>query len=163
MRYTFFLRPRKPFACLRTFLWRARAVTPRFTLGMARPSARVRQHAADRRRVGVVHGAAPAHLALPLRALLGQDVALVGAAALDAAAATDAETLRRAPLALHLGHMPSFVFSYDAGRFATRTLSCRGNHLLSGSRLRCRDLLRFFRLLRFRLRLRLRRRRHALL
>src|SRR6185503_18779089 len=127
MRYTFFLRPRKPFACLKTFLWRARAVTPRFTLGMARPSARVRQHAADRRRVGVVHGAAPAHLALPLRALLGEDVALVGAAALDAAAAADAETLRRAPLALHLGHMPSFVFLDDAGRFCLYVVFRRAN------------------------------------
>src|SRR5689334_24570549 len=104
---------------------------------MARSSARVRQHVADRRRVGVVHGAAPAHLALPLGALLGQDVALVGAAALDAATATNAETLSGAPLALHLGHMPSFVFSYDAGRLATRALSCRGNHLLSGSGFRC--------------------------
>src|ERR1051325_11027987 len=65
-RKTFFLRPRKPLVCLKTFLWRARAVTPRFTLGMARSSGRVRQHAADRCHVGRVDSAAPGHLALPL-------------------------------------------------------------------------------------------------
>src|SRR6185295_2064796 len=116
MRNTFLRRPRNPLACLKTFLWRARAVTPRLTLGMARSSVRVRQHGPHGCRIGVVDRAAAAHVALPLGALLGQDVALVGAAALDAAAAADAETLHRAPLGLHLGHMPSFIFSYDAGR-----------------------------------------------
>src|SRR6478752_285924 len=91
MRKTFLRRPRKPLVCLKTFLWRARAVTPRLTLGMARSLGRVRQHGTDRRRVGVVHSAAAAHLALPLGALLGQDVALVGAGALDAATAAHAE------------------------------------------------------------------------
>src|SRR5438477_3842410 len=104
MRKTFFLRPRKPFACLKTFLWRARAVTPRLTLGMARSLRRVRQHRADGRRVGLVHPAAAAHLALPLGALLGQDVALVGAGALDAAAAAHLEALGGAALGFHFRH-----------------------------------------------------------
>src|SRR5947207_10067612 len=109
MRKTFFLRPRNPFACLKTFLWRARAVTPRLTLGMALSSARVRQHAADRCRVGVVHRAAPAHLALPLGALLGEDMALVRAAALDAAAAAHLEALDRKSTRLNSSHT---VISY---------------------------------------------------
>src|SRR5574339_568042 len=104
MRYTFLRRPRKPLAWLRTFLWRARAVTPRLTLGMARSLRRVRQHGTDRRRVGVVHPAAAAHLALPLGGLLGQDVALVCAGALDAAAAAHLEALRGAALGFHLRH-----------------------------------------------------------
>src|SRR5262249_3065044 len=70
--------------------------------------ARVRQHVADRRRVSVIDRARAAQLALGLRALLGQDVAPIGAAALDAAAAAHPEALRSAPLGLHLGHMPSF-------------------------------------------------------
>src|SRR5438132_9562445 len=108
MRQTFLRRPRKPLACLKTFLWRARAVTPRLTLGMARSLRRVRQHRADGSRVGLVDPAAAAHLALPLGALLGQDVALVRAGALDAAAAAHPETLRRAPLGLHLRHKNLF-------------------------------------------------------
>src|SRR3954468_9813534 len=39
MRKTALRRPRKPLACSRTFLCRARAVTPRLTLGMAAPYA----------------------------------------------------------------------------------------------------------------------------
>src|SRR5574339_238810 len=116
MRYTFLRRPRKPLAWLRTFLWRARAVTPRLTLGMARSLRRVRQHGTDRRRVGVVDPAAAADLALPLGGLLGQDVALVGSGALDRAAAAHAEALRGAPLGLHLGHDCFLLFSHDAGR-----------------------------------------------
>src|SRR5580765_4799556 len=104
MRYTFLRRPRKPFACLKTFLWRARAVTPRFTLGMARSLRRVRQHGTDRRRVGGVHAAAAAHVALPLGALLGEDMALVRAGPLDAAAAAHPEALGGAALGLHLRH-----------------------------------------------------------
>src|SRR5688572_1440368 len=77
---------------------------------------RVRQHRADGGRVGAVHGAPATQLALRLGALLGQDVALERAAALDAAAAAHAETLRRAPLRFHLGHCCSLLFSYDAGR-----------------------------------------------
>src|SRR3977135_3661765 len=116
MRKTLPRRPRKPLACLRTFLWRARAVTPRLTLGMARSLSRVRQHGTDRGRVGGVHPAGKPQLALRLGGLLGQDVAPVGRAALDATAAADPETLGRALLRLHLRHDFS-LFSYDAGRF----------------------------------------------
>src|ERR1051326_3691991 len=42
------------------------------------PSARVRQHAADRRRIGMIDRAGAAQLALRLRLLLGEDVAPVG-------------------------------------------------------------------------------------
>src|SRR5919201_5986127 len=109
----FWRRSRKPLVCLKTFLWRARAVTLRLTLGMARSSARVRQHRADRRRIGLIDAAAPAHLALALRGFLREDVALVGARALDAAAAAHAEALRGAALGLHLRHTkaPCFCFS----------------------------------------------------
>src|SRR6185369_11324582 len=89
---------------------------------MARSSGRVRQHVADRCRVGGMHRAGLAQLALGLGLFLGEDVAPVGAAPLDAAGTPDAETLRRALLRLHLGHVPSFVFSYDAGRHAARAL-----------------------------------------
>src|SRR6185503_14030415 len=65
---------------------------------------RVRQHRTHRRRVGRVDRAAPAHLALPFGGLLGEDVALVRAAALDAAGTADLEALRRAPFGLHLRH-----------------------------------------------------------
>src|SRR5687767_10421676 len=71
---------------------------------MAAPLRRVRQHRAHRRGIGVVHRAAPAHLALALGALLGEDVPLVGAAALDAAARAHLEALRGAPLGFHLRH-----------------------------------------------------------
>src|SRR5687768_14492857 len=71
---------------------------------MAAPLCRVRQHGAHRCRVGRVHGAAPAHLTLALGGLLGKDVALVGAAALDAAARAHFEALRRAPFGFHLRH-----------------------------------------------------------
>src|SRR5712672_4401283 len=62
-RYTLPRRPRNPFAFFRTFLWRARAVTPRLTLGMARSSTRVRQHRADGPLVAVVNVGGAAQLA----------------------------------------------------------------------------------------------------
>src|SRR3954471_8014462 len=83
---------------------------------MVRSSGRVRQHAADRGHVGLVHAAPAPHLALPLGRLLGEDVALVGAGALDAAAGARPEALRRAPLGLHLRHTCScFCFSLTPG------------------------------------------------
>src|ERR1051325_912273 len=116
MRQTFFLRPRKPFACLRTFLWRARAATPRLTLGMARSLRRVRQHGTDRRPVGVVDPGTAPHVAFALGGLLGEDVALVGAGALDRAAAAHLEALGGAPLGFHLGHdFPTSLFSLTPG------------------------------------------------
>src|SRR4029078_5759574 len=103
MRNTFLRRPRKPFDFARTFLWRARAVTPRFTLGMARSSA-VRQHRAILPLVAVVHCGRAAQVALSLRGLLRKDVAHVGLRALDRAAGADPEALRGRFLRLHLRH-----------------------------------------------------------
>src|SRR5205085_9685227 len=94
---------------------RACAVTPRLTLGMPRSLRRVRQDVADRCRIGVVHRAAAAHLALPLGGLLGKDVALVGACALDAAAAAHLEARGGAALGLHLGHCIAPRFSLTPG------------------------------------------------
>src|SRR6185436_7217663 len=84
---------------------------------MARSLRRVRQHGTNRRHVGVVDSGPAPHVALPLGGLLGEDVALVGAGALDRAAAADLEPLGGAALGLHLRHddFPS-LFSYDAGR-----------------------------------------------
>src|SRR6185295_15127587 len=96
--------PRNPLDFLRTFLWRARAVTPRLTLGMARSSTRVRQHHADGPLVAVVNVGGAAQLALRLRRLLGQNVALERLRALDRAAGADLEPLGGRFLRLHLGH-----------------------------------------------------------
>src|SRR3954469_22525005 len=115
MRKTLPRRPRKPLDCRRTFLWRARAVTPRLTLGMA-GSLRVGQHRTDGARIRRIDGALAPQLALPLGALLREDVAHVGAAALDAAAAAHLEPLGGAALGFHLRHDFPSLFSYDAGR-----------------------------------------------
>src|SRR3990172_5750760 len=96
--------PRKPLDFLRTFLWRARAVTPRLTLGMARPSAGVRQHRAHRALVAAVDVGGAAQLALPLGGLLGEDVAHESLRALDRTARADFEPLGGRFLRLHLGH-----------------------------------------------------------
>src|SRR5689334_11675094 len=99
---------------------------------MARSLRRVRQHRADRGCVGLVDGAAPAHLALSLRALLREDVALVGARALDAAAAAHVEALRGAALGLHLRHNDaSFSFSLTPGgpRLHGDASNSHGHHL----------------------------------
>src|SRR3954471_9201647 len=134
-RYALPRRPRNPLACLRTFLWRARAVTPRLTLGMARSLRRVRQHAAHCLQVGEVHRAALAHLALPLGRLLGEDVALVGAAPLDAAARADGEALRSAPFRLHLGHDYSLLcFSLTPGGPLRGRFNSHGHHLFTAVR-----------------------------
>src|SRR3954462_15882282 len=115
IRYTFFLRPRKPFACLRTFLWRARAVTPRLTLGMARSLRRVRQHGPHRRGVGGIHSACAPQLPLRLGGLLGQDMAPVRRPALDAAAAAHLEALGGSLFRLHLRHCNCSCFHMTPG------------------------------------------------
>src|SRR5581483_11466752 len=76
---------------------------------------RVRQHGADRRRVGLIDMAHLAHVALTLGALLRQDMALVGARALDAAAAAHLEALGGAALGLHLRHSTAPRFSLTPG------------------------------------------------
>src|SRR6187402_3139897 len=97
MRYTLPRRPRNPLACSRTFLCRARAVTPRLTLGIAR-SLRVRHHGAHRIHVGAMDLGGAATLTLGLCRLLGEDMAVERLRALDRAASAHAETLLRARL-----------------------------------------------------------------
>src|SRR5437763_7662741 len=105
MRKTFLRRPRKPLARARTFLWRARAVTPRLTRGMGysfnvgatgRSETGERQHLRHVAHVGVVHADGTAQVALVLRRLLREDVALERLTASHGAAGTHAEPLRGA-------------------------------------------------------------------
>src|SRR5690606_21651161 len=94
-----------------TFLWRARAVTPRLTRDIAL-SLCVRQHGLDGIDVRVVHAHRPAQLALVLGGLLGEDVPLERLAPLHAAGGAYAKALRSAFLRLHLGHddpLPSLL------------------------------------------------------
>src|SRR5690349_10534759 len=111
MRKTLPRRPRKPLARARTFLWRARAVTPRLTRGMCLLLVRLgleageRQHLRHVTHVGLMDGRRAAQVALVLGGLLRQDVALESLATLDGTAGTNAKTLLRAALGLHLGHM----------------------------------------------------------
>src|SRR3990172_9181024 len=114
-------RGRKPLAFLRTFLWRARAVTPRLTLGMARSSAGVRQHRAHRALVAVVDVGGAAQVALPLGGLLGEDVAHERLRALDRTARADLEPLRGRFLRLHLGHSIAPICYSAAAGFAAAT------------------------------------------
>src|SRR5215217_2258514 len=120
MRKTFLRRPRKPLARARTFLWRARAVTPRLTRGMGnllrssivddeRSEAGERQHLRHVAHVGLVDRDGTAQVAFVLGRLLRQDVALERLAALDGAAGADPEPLRGALLRLHLRHDSSFL------------------------------------------------------
>src|SRR6218665_1290763 len=51
-----------------------------------------------------MHGGSATQVALVLRGLLGQDVALERLTALDGATRTNAKTLLRAALGLHFGH-----------------------------------------------------------
>src|SRR6186997_2426546 len=106
MRNTFLRRPRNPLARWMTFLWEARAVTPRFTLGMA--ASLVGQHHAYRSPVRGVHFAATAQVPLALGVLLGEDVAQKRLAALDAATGALPEALGGATLGLQLRHDNSF-------------------------------------------------------
>src|SRR6478735_12775882 len=97
MRKTLPRRPRKPLARARTFLCRARAVTPRLTRGMCVLLLRLglqageRQHLRHVTHVGLMDGSRAAQVALVLGGLLGQDVALERLAPLDGPAGTHAE------------------------------------------------------------------------
>src|SRR5689334_14815104 len=113
MRNTFLRRPRNPLARWITFLWAARAVTPRLTLGMAVSS--VGQHHAHRGPVRGVHFGTPAQVTLALGVLLGEDVARESLAALDAAAGALPEALGRGALGLQLGHDNNSCFSLAPG------------------------------------------------
>src|SRR5690606_13688906 len=114
MRKTLPRRPRKPLARARTFLCRARAVTPRLTRGILlllvrrdyRPALQPseRQHLRHVTHVGLMHIHRTPQVALVLGGLLGQDVTFEGLTALDGATGTNAKTLLRAALGLHLGH-----------------------------------------------------------
>src|ERR1039457_5681941 len=118
MRKTFLRRPRKPLASARTFLWRAWAVTPRLTRGVesllrkwcvfGRSEAGEWQHLRHVAHVRLVHGDGTTQVALVLRRLLREDVALERLTALDGTARAHPEPLRGALLGLHLGHDCSF-------------------------------------------------------
>src|SRR6218665_164038 len=64
-----------------------------------------------------MHGGSATQVALVLRGLLGQDVALERLTALDGATRTNAKTLFRAALGLHLGHVNA-PFKYVPGAVA---------------------------------------------
>src|SRR5689334_15161527 len=98
MRKTFLRRPRKPLAFCSTFLWAARAVTPRLTRGMA--VSLVRQHHVDGTPVCVMDAGAAAQVTLTLGVLLGEDMARERLAALDAAARALPEAFGGAALGL---------------------------------------------------------------
>src|SRR5688572_18151271 len=73
------------------------------------------QHLRDVAHVGLVHVDGTTQVALVLRRLLGEDVALERLTALDGATGTDAKTLLRAALGLHLGHFTAPCFDTPAG------------------------------------------------
>ena len=76
------------------------------------------QHLSDVTHVGFVHGRRATQVALVLRGLLGQDVALERLTALDGATRTNAKTLFRAALGLHFGHVIApFKMSQGRQRF----------------------------------------------
>src|SRR5690606_31584601 len=87
-----------------TFLWRARAVTPRLTRGMCNLRSGERQHRLHGGDVRFMDGSRTAQLAFVLRGFLGQDVTLESLAALDGTTAAHLEALGSAFFALHLGH-----------------------------------------------------------
>jgi hypothetical protein len=66
-------------------------------------------------------------VALVLRGLLGEDVALERLTALDGAPRTNAKTLLRAALGLHLGHLIApFLTPLQAITFRDAWLACNG-------------------------------------
>src|SRR5690606_23448350 len=89
------------------FLWRRRATTPRFTRAMAQSSSEIRKHAVQAARVLGTNMVRLPQVALPLGRLLGEDVALVGVAALVLAGSGLPEALGRRPIGLDLGHWGS--------------------------------------------------------
>src|SRR3954468_20392852 len=70
-----------------------------------RSEAGERQHLSHVTHVGLMHVDGTTQVALVLRGLLREDVALERLTALDGATRTDAEPLGRALLGLHLGHV----------------------------------------------------------
>src|SRR5882724_12399428 len=79
------------------------------------------QHLLDVPHVGLMHGNSTTQLALVLRGLLGQDVALERLAPFDGAPRTHAEPLGRALLGLHFGHDCSFLVAPAGARKLLRS------------------------------------------
>src|SRR5262249_38519518 len=77
----------------------------------------VRQHGPDLMLLGFVHQRAVAQVALPLGRLLGQDVALASAVALEVPFGSLAKALLRSGIALHFGHQP--LLPLRAGLYTT--------------------------------------------
>src|SRR3954454_16781815 len=111
MRKTLPRRPRKPLASARTFLWRGGS---RYTTFDARHmctpcssglDAAAGQHGGHGNHVGLMNCCRTPQVTLVLGGLLGQDVTLEGLPALNGATGTNAETLFRAALGLHFGHV----------------------------------------------------------
>src|SRR6478672_10862027 len=71
---------------------------------MVQPSSEIRQHAVQTARVLGTNMVRLPEVALPLGRLLGEDVALVGVAALVLAGSSLPEALGRRPIGLDLGH-----------------------------------------------------------
>src|SRR5690606_5169421 len=87
-----------------TFLWRARAVTPRLTRGMCILRSGERQHRLHRGDIRFMDSSRTAQLTFVLRGFLGQDMTLESLAALDGTTAAHLKALGGAFFALHLGH-----------------------------------------------------------
>ena len=114
-------RPRKPFACLRTFLWRARAVTPRLTLGMARSSTPSTAASRARRACSLsCTSVAPRSWRFRLGRLLGEDVALERLPRLIEPPGRTLNRLAARLLRLHLGHSIAPVDMTPGGRLRGR-------------------------------------------
>jgi hypothetical protein len=73
-------------------------------LGLGGLQAGEGQHLRHVTHIGLMDSDGPTQVALVLGGLLGQDVTLEGLAALDGSTGTNAETLLRSALGLHLGH-----------------------------------------------------------
>jgi hypothetical protein len=71
-----------------------------------------------------VHSDCTTQVALVLGGLLGQDVTLEGLTALDGTTWTNAETLFRAALGLHFGHMNAPFFIVLVRRLQTDLQTC---------------------------------------
>src|SRR5690606_36214342 len=78
--------------------------TPRLTRAIVQPSSEIRKHAVQTARVLGTNMVRLPQVALPLGRLLGEDVALVGVAALVLAGSGLPEALGRRPIGLDLGH-----------------------------------------------------------
>src|SRR6185503_19133099 len=103
----FLRRPRKPFACCRTFLRRAWLGTARGARDMDQPSLRVWHPALHALGFGCTHGRGAAQVADLLVRALDHAVALARLAVLDFAARGEPEALFGARFGLHFGHFAS--------------------------------------------------------